>query len=211
MRMKVSVIVIALFIAFSALAQGDSVAFTIDSKMPDGVYLQYADFRKNDPITVAQIESKLDKEQLNFIEKTMQQGTFTFNKEGQFATYASKGVWGFFQNNTLYVNYKGDFYRVPVFGAVSYMVATVLVSNIGFYDPMYGGMGGGYTRETREFLIDFYDGVITELTLDKAGKLLSRDKTLYDEFIKLSRKRQKEQLYRYIRRYNELHPVYFLK
>ena len=211
MRMKVTAIIISLFIAFGALAQADSVAFTIDSKMPDGVYLQYGNFRRNDPVTKAQMESKLDKEQLNFIEKTMQQETFLFYREGQPVTYNSKAVWGFFQNNTLYVNYKGDFYRVPVFGAVSYMVATVLVSNIGFYDPMYGGMGSGYTRETREFLIDFYDGVVTELSLDKAGNLLGRDKTLYDEFKKLSRKRQKEQLYRFIRRYNELHPVYFLK
>jgi hypothetical protein len=47
--------------------------------------------------------------------------------------------------------------------------------------------------------------------MDQVELLLARDKGLYDEFKKLSNKKQKEQIFRYIRRYNEAHPVYFLK
>lgn len=67
------------------------------------------------------------------------------------------------------------------------------------------------TTEVREFVMDFYEGKILDLTMDKAKELLSRDAGLYSEFKKLGRRKQKEELYRYIRKYNELHPVYFLK
>ncbi|MDP3556179.1 MAG: hypothetical protein Q8T03_02325, partial [Bacteroidota bacterium] len=116
-------------------------------------------------------------------------------------------------NKTFYVNYKGSFYRVPVFGSICYLVATVEVTSVGFYDPMYnpGSVAGGRRQEVREFLINFYDGNVVEFKMDEAELLISRDKLLYDEFKKLSRRKQKEQIFRYIRKYNEAHPIYYLK
>ena len=97
------------------------------------------------------------------------------------------------------------------FGSISYLVASVTVVNNGFYDPRFGYMGSSTTKEIREFLMNFYDGLVVEFTNEKIEQLLGRDKTLYEEFKNLSRKKQKEQLYKYIRKYNELHPVYFLE
>lgn len=212
MRLYPVYLLFILMCGFNGFAQQDSVAFTVDSVMSDGVYVSYADFRMNNPVTKEQVNSNQDKGQLNFLEKTLQAEKFSYQKSDVLHTTESKKVWGFFQNNTLYVNYEGEFYRVPVFGSVSYLVATVLVRNSGFYDPRFGySMGATYTREVREFVIDFYNGIVTELTMERAELLLSRDKALYDEFMKLSRHKRKEQLYRFIRRYNEMHPVYFLK
>lgn len=124
----------------------------------------------------------------------------------------SKNVWGFFQNNTLYVNYKEEFYRVPVFGAISYLVANVTVVNVGFYDPLLGYPAGTTNaKEIKEFLIDFYTGVMEVFTVSRAERLLARDQQLYEEYNKLGGRKKKEQIYRFIRRYNDLHPVYFLK
>jgi hypothetical protein len=41
--------------------------------------------------------------------------------------------------------------------------------------------------------------------------LLSRDEALYKEFKALKRKKKKEQISRFIKKYNEAHPVHFYK
>lgn len=202
---------------FHSFAQHDSTAFTADERMSDGIYLSYSDFRMNRPVTPAQINSPVSKEQQNFLEKALQQEKLSYQYGGVLHTTESKAVWGFFQNGVLYLNYKGEFYRVPVFGSISYFVATVIVNNPMASPMMYGGgfaMGasvGTTYREMREFTMDFYDGKLTELSMDKVEDLLSRDKPLYDEFMALSHRKRKDQLYRFIRRYNERHPIYFLK
>ncbi|MBL7910580.1 MAG: hypothetical protein JNJ41_05975 [Bacteroidia bacterium] len=190
--------------------QSDSIIVPADLGIADAVYISYFDFRHNKGVLKEQISSSLNKEQLDFVGKNLDQETFTYSDGQKTAEIKSNTIWGFVQNKTLYINYKGSFYRVPVFGSVCYLVATVEIVGAGFYDPMFG-YGSGRRQEVREFLINFYDGVITEFKMDEAEILLSRDKLLYTEFKKLNRRKQKEQIFRYIRKYNEAHPVYFLK
>ena len=47
--------------------------------------------------------------------------------------------------------------------------------------------------------------------MDAVEELLGKDKALYEEYKKLSRRKQREQVYKYIRKFNEMHPVYFLR
>jgi hypothetical protein len=208
------IITVLLFIVNLKLiiAQSDSVMFD-PLKTGDGIYLSYDDFRKNKIITKDQVVSSLDKDQQEFIGKVMFNETFSYKQpNGDVATVETKKAWGYFQNNTFYVNVNNDFYRVPVFGSISYFVANVTVVNVGFYDPRFGyGAGSSRTREIREFLMNYHNGSIVEFNMDRAEELLSRDAELYKEFKKLGHRKQKEQVYRYIRKYNELHPVYYLK
>lgn len=203
--------VVSLFVKGHDLAaQQDSVVFPDDIK--DGIYLSYADFRRNNAITKEQVISPIDKEQLEFIGKALNEDKLTFRLNGELVTHDTKTIWGFFQNKTLYVNFREEFFRVPVFGSICYLVATVTVINAGFYDPMFGyGSNTSRTKEIREFMVNFYDGNVVEFTMDKAEELLKRDPVLFEEYNKLSRRKQRDQVYRYIRKYNELHPVYFLK
>lgn len=192
-------------------AQTDSVALSMNSRMEDGIYASYDDFRHNRPIKKNDIESTEDKTQLEFMSKVLFQENFKANYKGEVRSLESKKVWGYFQNNTLYVNYQGDFYRVPVFGSICYLVANVVVVNPGFYDPRFGYAGGGTSKELREFMMNFYDGIPQEFSMDKIEELISRDPALFEEYKKLGRRKQKEQIYRYIRKYNESHPVFFLR
>ncbi|MDP1800904.1 MAG: hypothetical protein Q8L81_06105 [Bacteroidota bacterium] len=192
------------------IGQTDSVIVPADLSIADAVYISYYDFRHNKAILKEQIASTLDKEQLDFVGKSLDKEIFSYSDGQKTNEVKSNTVWGFVQNKTLYINYKGSFYRVPVFGSVCYLVATVEIVGAGFYDPMFG-YGSGRRQEVREFLINFYDGVITEFKMDEAELLLSRDKLIYAEFKKLNRRKQKEQIFRYIRKYNEAHPIHFLK
>src|SRR6185369_13374314 len=141
-----------LLLKLLVMGQRDSIIGDENLKLKEGIYLNYADFRKNDPITKEQIESSLSKEHLDFYGKTLNESKFTFSKNGQKTTQESKAVWGFYQNNTLHVNYNKDFYRVPIFSAICYLVATVEVINPSMYSPGYGGMVGsiGTTVKTKE-------------------------------------------------------------
>lgn len=213
MRNKLLSILFCFFLSGFSFSQSDSVLVPAFLDIPDGIFLTYSDFRYNKSVSKDKIISSGNKEQLDFIGKTLEKQTFIFFEGQKTIEFESKSVWGFVQNKTLYVNFKGSFYRVPVFGSICYLVATVEIVGVGFYDPMFGPGSGpsGRRQEVREFLINFYDGVVTEFKMDEAELLLARDKVLYNEFKKLSNRKQKDQIFRYIRKYNEAHPVYFLK
>lgn len=210
--MQKPVFIFILLLNLGLYAQNDSVMYSPDVRMEDGIYPAYADFRRNISIKKQQIISKQDKEQLEFLSKALSEDTLYYAYNGSVIKVISEYVWGYIQNNVLYVNYKGMFYRVPVFGSLSYLVAKVQVYNPGFYDPRFGmTTGGGTTQEIREFLMNFYDGYIIPFTQKTVEEFISRDTALFEEYKKLSRRRQKEQLYAFIRKYNTKHPVYFLK
>jgi hypothetical protein len=202
------------FLTLLGASQKDSVVYT-ENGLTEGIYLTYDDFRKNAPITKNEIETTINKDQLDFFGKVIDQLKFTYKRNSTTQVAEAKNAWGFYQNNTLYINYKEVFYRVPVFGAICYLVAIVEVPVYypGYYGPGFGGTVGGTmkTKEVREFIINFYDGVVQELNFETVELLLSRDEALYKEFKALKRRKKKELVSRYIKRFNEMHPVYFLK
>ncbi|MCW3078071.1 MAG: hypothetical protein JWO32_2680 [Bacteroidetes bacterium] len=201
--------------ALLGFGQKDSVIYSETSNLNEGIYLTYSDFRNNSPILKEQIETNINHDQLDFFGKVIDQLKFTCIKDGARMSIDARTVWGFYQNRTLYVNYKEVFYRVPVFGSICYLVAVVEVPTYypGYYGPGFGGPVGstGKTKEIREFIINFYDGIVEELNLERVELLLSRDESLYKEFKSLKRKKRKAQISRFIKKYNELHPVYFFK
>jgi hypothetical protein len=178
----------------------------------DAIYLSYNDVRHGMAVHKADINAKIDTTQLDFLSKILAQDKFQFTKDGQTVTMESKKIWGFFQNNTLYINYNNEFYRVPVFGSISYLVAMIKVINPGFFDPRFGYQTTSTTTtEMREFLMSFYDGTVQEFTMQRAENLMATDKVFYEQYKKLSSRQRKKQIYSLIRRFNELHPVYILR
>ena len=198
---------------FNLNAQNDSVKCEFNCVLKEGVYLNYYDFRNQNPVLKEEIESALDKNQVNFIGKILKENKFTYNKGGEKIISESKNVWGFYQNNSLHVNFADEFNRVSMFGSISYLIATIEVTSPGMYTPGYGGMMGGSitTKEVRSFFMNFYDGKIIPFSQGEAEELISRDKELYKEFKTLKARQRKDQISRYIRKYNEINPVYFLK
>jgi hypothetical protein len=218
------IIYIFVFIACGfakSFSQSDSVAFSNDFVLKEGVYLSYTDFRKNMPVPKDAIQSKEDKTQLDFISKMVSD-----NKEiiilynGTENKLETKKLWGYCQNNAVYLNYEGKFYRVPVFGNISHFLGTVEVynyNNYGMYGGMYGGMGGGMygpstpikQREMRQFIFDFYSGEIMDYTLSNVEILVSRDMKLYEEFMQMKKSKRRDMMMMYVRKFNLAHPIYF--
>lgn len=210
--------------AVNTFAQTDSVAYSGDMVLKEGLYFSYTDMRKNSPFPKEGIISNADKTELDFILKTLSDNKeISVSYNGQPEKVETKKIWGFCQNNTVYINFQGRFYRIPVFGNISNFLGTVEVYNnygSGFYGGVGVGMGMGYggmmgapmpvkQRETRQFIFDFYSGDIMDYTLDNVEILISRDLKLYEEFMQLKKKKRRDMMMLYVRKYNLAHPVKF--
>jgi hypothetical protein len=208
---------VSLFILASRLcSQGDSVAYSKDFTLYEGLYLTYMDFRHNWPIPKEKILTKINKDQLDFYSKLIEEDKIEYvERDGNNSTIRSEKVWGFCQNNVIYLNINKSFFRIPVFGAISYFLASI---DVNAYSPGYnvfinGPVGNSTTnaKEIREYLMNFYTGNLIEFNLENLEEMLKKDDTIYKEFMALSKKKKKEQANRFIRKYNEKHPVYFPK
>ncbi len=204
------------FLYFSQLKAQDSIPYTKDFRLYEGLYLGYQDFRYNWPISKEKIITNINKEQLDFYSKLIEEEFITYTeRDGSISKVKSDGVWGYCQNNIIFINQDKNFYRIAVFGAISNFIGTAEVVNYSpGYDPfMNAPMNSNSikTREIRQYLFDFYSGEITPSSIEKIEEYLKRDEEIYKEYNALSKKKKREMVTKYIRMYNEKHLVYFPK
>jgi hypothetical protein len=62
--------------------------------------------------------------------------------------------------------------------------------------------------ELKQYLIDMESGEVVEFDLENTELLLMKDNVLYEEFVQLPKKKKKEMMLVYIRKYNEKNPWY---
>lgn len=210
LRLLTSIFFIVLF-NLAVFSQSDSVICPLNCELKEGVYISWSDFRMRNALQKDLIISDQDKSAIDFYSKVLNEDKLTYSTSGSKNVIETKNIWGFCQNNVLHLNYEGHFYRVPLFGSISYLIANVEVITPAYYTPGYGMYGSGKTTEIHNFLMNFYDGRMKEFNMEEAELLLSRDKELYAEYNALKRKKKKEQISRYIRKFNERNPIYFLK
>lgn len=215
MRSNLCLFWMIVFCLTKSIAQ-DSVAFAKGFRLYEGIYLTYQDFRFNWPISEDKITTPIKKEQLDFYSKLVEQDVIEFkDRDGSTTKIESDKIWGYCQNNTIFINYDKKFYRIPVFGAISNFIGTVEVINYSpGFDPFMNApinSTPNRTSEIRQFLFDFYSGEIELFSIEKVAEYLKRDEALYKEFTALSKKKKKEFAFKYIRLYNEKHLVYFPK
>lgn len=204
------------FFCFTHIKAQDSVAFTKDFRLYEGLYLGYQDFRYNWPIPKEKIITKINKDQLDFYSKLIEEEFIEYTeRDGSITKMKSEQVWGYCQNNIIFINQDKNFYRIPVFGSISNFIGTVEVTNYSpGYDPFMNapiGSNAQKVREIRQYLFDFYSGEITPFSIDKMEEYLKRDEIIYNEYKVLNKKNKKEMATKYIRMYNEKHLVYFPK
>lgn len=205
---------------FLKIPHPDSIQYTKDYAFNEGVYTSYKAFRSGDAIPRAKILTRVEKNQLEFYNKLVSEtDTLVYRAGSGIRVLLMDSIWGYCQNNVIYINVEGTFCRLPVFGNISHFIGTITVDAFKasgqFYDPSQ--MGGGSsitgmplkTKETHPFLFDFYSGETVLATLENVESIIKRDPELYKEFSALKKKQRKSKMTFYLRRYNERHPVFF--
>ncbi len=62
--------------------------------------------------------------------------------------------------------------------------------------------------DVKQFIFDFESGKVMDFDLENTKLMLMKDEQLYEEFVLLPRKKQKELMFVYIRKFNEKNPLY---
>ena len=194
----------------------DSVMYSKEFRLYEGIYINYEDLRFNWPIDKEKIITNLPKEQLDFFSKLVESDMIEYKeRDGSVIKIKTEKIWGYCQNNVIFINQENSFFRIPVFGAISSFIGAVAVINHSpGFDPFMNTPSNSTAhsiKEFRPFLFDFYSGDITEFSLEKLEEYLNRDISLVSEFKQLRKKKKKEYAAKYIRLFNEKHPVFFPK
>lgn len=231
-----SVIIILLFTGIShrvfCQEQSEMVKYTPDFRFKDGVYLNFDQVRLNNPIPKAKILTSADYNDREFFDKVLATDKIYFyDNLGMRQEINKEDIWGFSRNGVLYIQVQNNFNRITFVGNICHFVADITTyenrySPYGYYDPYYSpyrynsyyspygsyyspfGQTAVARNEIKQYIIEFETGKVLEYDAENVEILLMKDPELYDEFVQLPSKKKKEQLFVYIRKFNEKNPVF---
>jgi hypothetical protein len=237
-RLLVQVLIItSSFSRISVLGQEKEgmVKYTPDFRFTDGIYLNFDQVKANSPIPKAKLLTSADYNDREFFNKVFSSEKIYFYDEmGVRQEIEKNSIWGFSRNGVIYVLIQGNFNRITFFGNICHFVADITTydyrnnyySPYGYYDPYYyypysygsyypyGSYYSPYRQqsmarnELKQYIIDFETGKILDFTVDNVEMLLMKDPTVYDEYVQLPRKKKKELMFVYVRKFNEKNPLY---
>jgi hypothetical protein len=214
---------------------GARIKFTPDYKFKDGIYLSFEQVKTNSPISKAKLLTSADYNDREFFNKVFESGKIYFYDDlGVRQEIAKSNIWGFARNGVLYVLIQDEFNRITFVGNICHFVADITTYDTrynnyspygGYYDPYYSPYGygsyypyGSYyspyrqqsmaRNELKQYIFEFETGKILEFTTENVELLLMKDPTVYDEYVQLPRKKKKELMFVYIRKFNEKNPLY---
>lgn len=212
----------------------DLVKFTPDFRFTDGVYLNFDQVKMNKPIPKAKLLTSVDYSDREFFKKIFEMDKIYFyDGLGVRQEIPKSSVWGYSRNGVLYIQVQENFNRITYIGNICHFVADITTydsryynSPYGFYDPYYSSYGyGNYyspynpyyspyrqsnmsRTEMRQYLIDFESGKVLEFDIKNTELMLMKDDALYEEFMKLPKRKRKDLMFVYIRKFNENNPLY---
>jgi len=207
--MRTILLLILIFTLHSGVAQTDSVAYTHDYEFKEGVYLNVTQFLTNSPIPRSSIISGVSKSQIDFISQSLEGKYMKYlDANGKEQQLECATAWGYSQNHSVFIHFNKSFNRVNVIGTLCHLVATVTTLS-GMHDPMdYNYAINNTYDELRQFVFDTRTDQIHDFTVKNMVTLLASDPELSAEFAKLSKKKQGDSVFLYLRKFNQKHPLY---
>lgn len=216
---------LSIFCFSNGRSQTDSVRrvkYSPEFQFSSGLYLNFEQMRNNGPIPSVRIISNDDPVDFNFYRNLVKNKKIGyFDEFGARQEVSTSAIWGYSQEGKIYIQYNGEFNRLPIIGRVCHFIADVTVIDT-HYDPYYSDYyNSGYynpyysrpynrttkTKEMRQYLLDFETGKIMNFDRESVKIILMQDPDLYDEFMKLKKRKQNDLLFFFLRRLNEKYPV----
>lgn len=222
---SVLVFILCIVVSNGLISQIDTtkmVRYTPEFKFEDGIFLNFDKVRNNDPIPKSKILSTVDYNDKDFFTRILSESKVSYyNNLGEKMEVEVRKIWGYSRNGILYVNMGGDFQRITIVGKICHFVANVTVYDNMYYDPYYYRYYNSYyysprsrsvaSNELKQYILDFDTGRLMDYTVSNLEAILTRDAELYDEYVKLKKKKKKQLKFMYIRKYNERNPLYLRK
>jgi len=210
------------------------VKYTPDFRFKDGIYLNFDQVKLNRPIPKAKLLTSVDYNDREFFKKVLaSEKIFFYDDLGVRQDIDRSSIWGYARNGVIYVQIQENFNRITFVGNICHFVADITSydsrsygSPYGYYDPYYSpyGYSSYYSpysspyyspyrsnmgrSELKQYIIDFESGKVLEFDVENTELLLMKDNTLYEEYVQLSRRKRKDLMFVYIRKFNEKNPLY---
>jgi hypothetical protein len=212
----------------------EMVKYTPEFRFNDGIYLDFEQVKQNKPIPKSKLLTSVDYNDREFFKKVFEsEKVYFYDNMGVRQEIAKDEIWGYCRNGVLYVQVQDNFNRITFVGNICHFVADITTydshnygSPYGYYDPYYSpySYGSYYSpyynpyyspyntttahNELKQYIIDFESGKILEFDIDNTELLLMKDSQLYEEYAQLSKKKKKDLMFVYIRKFNEKNPLY---
>ncbi len=191
------------------------VVYTTDFKFNEGIYVTFDQVKNNKPIVKQRIITKVLGTDLEYFTKVLTAEILQyFDDFGIQQTIKTTDIWGYCRKGMVFINWQGEFNRIPVIGDITFFAAIISVSGTRFPDPFdaypaIGSPDNGQQEEIRKFLMDFETGMVLDFSVENVTKMLQKDNELFEEFNALKKRKKRNMLFVYVRRYNERHPISF--
>lgn len=206
--------VISLFCLLSK-AQTSVVEYSKDFEFTEGIYLEFKNFIRNQPVPKSKIITDLNRDDIDFMHQLTSQKVIKYvDSAGNEQSTAPEKLWGYSKNNGIFIYYENNFCRISLIGTLCHFTATITRYGSGMgYGFGFGGIGMGtgttVSQELRQFMIDTYSGSIYDFTVENLELILQTDPVLLLEYKALKKKEKRESTFLYLRKYNQRHPLYF--
>ncbi|MFM2017053.1 MAG: hypothetical protein RL007_709 [Bacteroidota bacterium] len=203
-------ILFCFLLTVAAVAQTDSVAYSQGFAFSEGVYLNFSQFRSNKPIPKSRIVLDGDTTRPDILKQTLSKTTFQWrDTNGVIQTTKVSTVWGYSENKTVYTLLNAQFNRIVVIGSICHF--TSYVTDYRYTGPgTYPNQQYGVPVETlQQYILDVDSGQFYVFQVSSMEYVLQRDPLLYAEYAALKKKQKRDQMFIYLRKYNEKHPLMF--
>lgn len=196
----------SLFLTISGFAQ-KLLPSDPNFNFKEGIYFTLQDYKDNHPsITYNQL---CDKNGKLLVDPELNNTVYYKNADGTIASIPKTELMGYAQKGNFYIklDYNGTYFaKLVVIGSLSHFVCEVRTVS-------YGGYGYGQGTMTNytllQFLFDYDTGTVTNFNQESLTPCLQRDEELYTEYSLLPKRKKKDLMFLYLRKYNEKHPIYF--
>ena len=223
-------------ILLSGQQQEGMVKYSPDFRFKDGIYINFDQVRLNSPVPKAKLLTSTDYNDREFFDKLLKSDKIYFYDEmGIRKEIAKNKIWGYARNGILYIQIQETFNRITFIGRICHFVADITTYDTRYYNSPYGyydpysyyspyGYGNYYSpynsyyspygqsnmarNEMKQYIIDFETGKMLEFDIKNTELLLMKDNKLYEEYVQLPRKKKRELMFVYIRKFNENNPLY---
>lgn len=175
----------------------------------DGIYTDFFAFKNNQPSVP--LEKLRDAQGLPVNDARRVSGKLNWQPDsGASQTVDLNSIWGFCQNDVVYIGTSNGFYRIGLMGSLCHLVVEETYRDWNPY--MYGYPMGTVTRTVLvQQLLDMETGAYLPFNASGMDQALLHDAVLSEEFRNLPKKQRNsvEVLFRFLRLYNDRHPLVF--
>lgn len=210
-----------LMMACGASAQWDTVAYAVSDTtrilydggfdFREGIYFGFEDFRANRP-SVSLKDLLNDQGKAAGDLRQSNGKLFYIDSAGAKQRIDLDHAWGFCNRDVVYVRIGDGFSRIGLMGSVAHIVFDNTYRNWGYHASAYG-MGPSSTTVQEQRLLDMGTGNFQPVTVGGIYLSILHDVELVAEFEALPKRERNrnETIFRFMRRYNERHPLSFPK